>query len=75
MIAMFGVLISTSELATSKFNLVSSIYTFCEGVFWIIFWGLVVVLFFGLLGIRLADENGIKQISNSIASSVGAQLL
>lgn len=74
-LAMYGLSISTGRLSTKKFNLVSYVYTFCEWVFWMIFLILVVVLFFGLLGIRLADENGIKQISYTIASSVGAQLL
>ena len=75
LLAIFGLSISTGELATNKFNLVSNLFIFCEGVFWIIFWSLVVILFFGVVGNRLADENGIKQISSSITSTVGAQLL
>ena len=74
-LAIFGLSISTGELPTEIFKRVSYVYTFCEWVFWMIFWILVVLLFFGVLGTRLADENGIKQISNTIASSVGAQLL
>ena len=75
MLAIFGLSISTGEFATNKFSLVSNLFFFCEGVFWIIFWILVVILFFGVVGNRLADENGIKQISSSITSTVGAQLL
>ena len=75
LLAIFGFSISSGNFATSRFNLILFLYSFFEGVFWVIFWLLVVVLFFGVVGYRIADENGIKQISGTITSTIGAQLL
>lgn len=73
--AIFGLSISTGNLATEKFVMISWLYNFSEGVFWILFWILTVILSFGVLGNQLADENGMKQISEYITSTAGVQLL
>jgi len=39
------------------------------------FWILIATLFFGLLGLQIADENGIRQISAYVTQTVSAQLL